>query len=60
MYGIDLADHQLTASRSWVWLKNRIAGLLSAPDVIAPDGRLFPSTRLGWHFNPPPPPKTNQ
>lgn len=41
-YGIDV-DSGVLRSRSWRWLRTRILGLLSA------------DTRIGRHFEPPPP-----
>lgn len=41
------------SSRSWFWLKNRIAGLLNAPRIFTPSGHAVPATRLGWQLNPP-------
>jgi len=42
-------------SRTWQWLLGRITGLLTRPNVIAPDGTSIPSTRLGWQLFPPTP-----
>lgn len=46
-------------SVTWDWFKVRVAALLTATPVIAPNGQAVPATRLGWHFNPPKP-TTNQ
>jgi hypothetical protein len=45
-------------SRTWPWLKTRIAGLLNTPKAIAPDGTPVPTTRIGWQLDPPKPKPT--
>lgn len=53
VYGIDMDADDILRKRSWRWLQARISGLINAPPIVSPDGRLVPSTRLGWAINPP-------
>lgn len=53
VYGIDVHDRDLMRSRSWAWLQRKIYGLLNRPPRVHFDGALLPTTRLGWHLNPP-------